>query len=340
MSILKSSSTAAPVADGGLAPPWRRDGSHRGRTTVRHGWVSGSGRAVATRVDEPLGGQARGALVVVPSFAREAVVSFRAVRALAVRAAQAGLVAVSLALSGDGHSETLDPDDDLAQAWRDDVAAALDLARELVPTGPVHVVGLRLGATLVHGLPAGENEVRLLWEPVSGAAFVRQQRRLRALAVPAPVVPEGLELYGFHLSQAHGAGLKTLTAPKARDGRAPDGVSIRMETDREVAAHIAGVAPHFARIPMDAIDEIVAGLPRGAEHPVAAGALSQSAEIALPGGRRVVETHVAVGPHGLHGVLTRDPAAESVGGLVFTAMGVEQSNGPGGLFVSSARALA
>lgn len=321
-------------------------GTQRGRwSNVTHTWFVRDGAAVSARVDEPHDEWASAAVVLVPALARERVVSFRTMRALAIRCARRGIVAVSISPSGTGASAPLSEDADLVETWLADVEAARELARHIVGDRPVHVVGLRLGGALVNHLPhPAPGEVHLLWEPVGGAQFIRQQRNLRRYAIPQPVVEDGVELYGLHLSTAHAEQLKRLAAPR-RQGTPAEGTVVRFEEDRDVANRIATVSPHYAVIPYQSLDAIVDSLPVAEAGVVNTWSPVQTIDLTVHG-RPVRETVCTVGDHRLHGVLTRrhDSVATqqplSGRGILFTAMGVDQLDGPGDLWVTTSRELA
>ncbi len=314
----------------------RAGGPSRGNLSwVEYGWVTASGRALPIRVDHPVDGNALGGIVIVPPISREAVSAFRTVRALAVRAAEAGFVSFSFSPSGTADSEELNDGEELSRAWLADLESVVGAARGLLGELPVHVVGLRVGAALTEALSLGPGEVRLLWEPVPGATFVRQQRSLRKFAISQPLVDGGVELYGAFMTDRQSRSLSSLTI-RSRDD-ATMGRSVRIEKDRDVANKIATVAPHFATIPAPAIAEIVSSLPRGQTQHVRGWSGNQAVEFGNP---PVMETHCSVGPHRLHGILTTSTNVASTTGIIFTPMGVEQAAGPGALWATLARRLA
>ncbi|MCA0438465.1 MAG: hypothetical protein LCH98_18700 [Actinobacteria bacterium] len=320
---------------------------------------------IAVRIDRPADGLAAGAVLVLPPFGHERVVGLRTARVLAMQAARAGFVAVSPDLPGDGDSPatsaqlvvTAQPvaaaqpaatPEPFAAAWPAAVAAALAYARAMVPGRLVHAVGLRLGACLVAGLPAQPGELRVLWEPVTGRAATRRLRGLRRHSVPVPVVEDGIELASRHLSTAELRALEALTLP---DTDAPDtgtpGHLVRREVDRRVANRIATTTPYAARVPQDAIREIVAGLPLGPAAPIEAVPLRATATVA----DGVRETLLVLGPRRVRAVLTQadvpphdarphdaPPTPRAV--LAFTAMGSEFATGPADLWAREARRLA
>lgn len=315
------------------------------RDRRRRTWLTTSGRALALRVDEPHARQAVGALVVVPSFGREATVSFRATRALAAQAAAAGFVAYTFDLTGDGDSQDLHRGDDPGRCWAADVTAVVALARAAVgPQLPVHVVGLRLGASILASTPRIGPGHRIYWEPVSGRMFLRTHQLIRTKAVGVGVLPEGVELDGTHLSDAQAAGVAALKAPRQQGSVPPTGDEqqdcLRREDDREAGLRIALGAPYFANVPLEAIAQIVAGLPQGSPRSLPPWQGLDSVTVQGSGGSPVIETLCEVGPRRLPAVHTRCPSATPRLGAVFTAMGAEVRSGPGGLWARAARDLA
>src|SRR4051812_23332430 len=77
----------------------------------------------------PISGPAAIAIVIVPPFGYEAVSAHRSLRALAIRAAEAGLDAWRIDLDGTGDSAGDDRDPDRVAAWTATIAAAIEAAR-------------------------------------------------------------------------------------------------------------------------------------------------------------------------------------------------------------------
>ena len=291
-------------------------------------WIATRDGDVAARVDLPAEGGAVGGVVIVPPYALERVVAFRALRVLALEAARAGFVAVSIDLPGDGDSPP-PADTPIPHSWPEAAARALAFARSLVPGRPVHAVGLRLGACIVAGLPAVPGERRLLWEPIGGRAASRRLRNLRRVSVATPSVADGVELAAAHLGDADHAALADLSLPT------PLGLEhvLRAEADRRTANLLATCSPEFAVVPFGAIQEIVRDLPR-AEATAAARPPVRAAATVAPGVR---ETIRLLGPDGLRAVLTEPEEGPIRAVLAFTAMGSELAVGPGDLWVQEAR---
>lgn len=306
-------------------------------------WVTGSGRALAARVDVPTSPEVVGAVVVVPSFGREAVVSYRTVKALSVRAARSGFIGLSFAFSGDGDSECLRPQDDPQAAWVADLGSIAALARDLVgPEAPVHFVGLRLGSAVLSALPATGPGERVHWEPVSGRSYLLTHSMLRRQSARAALQPGTVELDGIALTESQAKGIAAMRAPRAsRHGiGAADPQSVRLETDREAGKRLALGAPFYARVPLGSIDEIIAGLSRGAPRRPNPWTPSTTLEIARPGEPRIRERWCTIGPDALPGIVTDSPDVAPRMTTVFTAMGSEVRSGPGNLWTILARDLA
>lgn len=234
--------------------------------------------------------------------------------------------------------------DDLADRWGEDLAAVVAHARGLVgPDAPVHLVGLRLGAAVLARLPhetCGPGR-RIYWEPVSGAAFLRNHALIRKSSVPVPVADSGTELDGVWLSPPQTASVRGLAAPKA--AALTDGDLIRSEADRRTAMRLALGAPYFAHVPLAALREIVETLPPGRERrleewePVT----TVTGTTAGPQGRgEVTETMLEIGPHRLPAIRTQSCDVNPSVAVLFTAMGAEIKAGPGGLWSRTARELA
>lgn len=298
-------------------------------------WLSVDGRHLSTRIDLPANGRAHAALVIVPSSGREATVAFRVCRVLAVRAAARGLVAVSPALTGQGDSAPADGIEDLAGAWRRDVELAIELARS--------IVGLRLGACLAGAVAPGEGERRVLWQPVTGAAFVRSQRALRKVAVRPPALADVVELYADTLTRTQADSLRRL-----RPAKAGPGVCVRVE-EPAVARQLAGVSTYHTEVPYPAVDGVLDELPVGPGtplrpfHPVPV----RDVEVAVPGTGtrpaavvRLREEHVRIGPRRVPGVLTSRADGVRGVGVLLSAIGTELRSGPAQLWAACARELA
>lgn len=310
-------------------------GESKALVTTEWTWLRTGTSPVAARVDRPEPGLPLvGSLVVVPPILRERVSSFRALRYLSVVAARAGFASIVIDLPGDGDSPRA-AGVDLESDWRSAVRAAEGLAGFLAPGAPMHQLGLRLGGCLLSESAPGGNEIRILWQPVAGRSFVRQQRNARRVGIHVEPVSDAVEFPGGCLSEADVASIGTLGFPQRPS--AASGFRLRTELDSAVADRIALCPPPAARIPFDSIHQIVESLPKAAAIESPPWAPTASAEVA-PG---VLETIAPVGPHRLRSVLTTPvDRGEVRAAVAFTAMGSELSSGPGDLWASLARNLA
>lgn len=322
----------------------------QGATRAEHRiltWLPVGDRWISVRVDEPDDRLARGALIIAPSFDREAVVSFRTTRALAAQAREAGLLAYTFSWSGDGDSPLAGgaAADDLAGAWEADLAAVVTHARSLVgPQAPIHIVGLRLGAAVLARLPREQSGPgqRIYWEPISGSAFVRNHALIRSSSVPVPVREPGVELDGAHLTPAQVASVRSLTAPKRTDLSTDE--AIRTESDRRTGMRLVLGAPYFAHVPLAVLGEIVATLPLDPARPLPTWQPQSVATGSVRGadgaGVAITETLLELGPKKLPAIRTQSCDQSPQVAVLFTAMGAEVKAGPGSAWARFARDLA
>ncbi len=278
---------------------------------------------------------------MVPSVAREAVVSFRTTRALAIRAAERGYLAFTFSFRGDGDSGPVPDGADLDRVWAADLAAVVAEARRSVAGLPVHIVGLRLGAAVLAAYhetePAHPGEVRMLWEPVAGRSFLTRSQAIRKLTVPIAPASDGVEVAGAWYSPEQAAALRRLRLPA---DPASAGLTVRRETDRALADRIASVSPHFAEIPQPALEAILDELPATPATALPDWSPVRTVEVTGADGSLIRETHCTVGPHRLPAIRTEPVAVPVSVAVGFTPMGSEVRSGPGDLWATAARDLA
>ena len=219
-------------------------------------FLTGDGHTIHAWVHGPRDEKVRGAVIVAPALAREEVVSHRSMRLVAARAAQAGWLVLRLAWSGTSESGERPAGSDPVAVWHRDLEVAHRTSRELVgPELPVHGIGLRIGAAVLATSPL-PFERRVLWEPVSGAVYMRQYtglRRASGLDLP-PVVEDGVEIGGAHFTDAEAGAIRAL--PDPRKLSTPGLVPVR-EEDRTVAKKLYGVAAIYAKACPPAIAALV-----------------------------------------------------------------------------------
>lgn len=170
----------------------------------------------------PAGARRLGSAVVIcPPVGHEYMRTHRALRTLALQLARAGHGVLRFDWSGTGDSAG-EPEHARVRDWFEDFAAALDEARELVAAPSVHVVGLRLGATLAL-LAAGEQPIDtlVLWDPVmSGGEFLRDQATAARESVEGPAANAVLSLIGFPMTRPLWDDITGLEVARAGPGRA------------------------------------------------------------------------------------------------------------------------
>lgn len=313
-------------------------------------FLTGEEHTIQAWLHGPPDDRVRGAVIVVPALAREEVVSRRSMRLVAARAAAEGWLAIRLAWSGTSESGERPLGSDPVAAWHEDIAVAYRTARELVgPDLPVHGIGLRIGSAVLatSTLPFG---TRLLWEPVSGAAYLRQYtglRRVSGLLLP-PETEHGVEIGGMHFTQDEAAAVHAL--PDPRQLATPGLVAVR-ERDRSVAKKLYGVASIYAKASPGAIAALVARLE---DPPGTAAGREQWVDVSgwqpvTTTQLRVAEFDVAVeeellelGPDRLPASYTHPVGRHGTGaGAVLLAPpAVDPKDGPTGLWAVQARRLA
>lgn len=170
-------------------------------------WFGPEERPLFGWLTTPRSGRARGAVVLCAPFGEEASMAYRTLRTLAQELAAAGLLALRYSHDGSGDSAGRLNDPDRFAAWSGGLRAAVALARDRSGGADVHVVGLRMGATLAACTQAaGDLGLRslVLWDPcVTGRAFLRELQMLHAAwLVGRSPIPEGsVETPGYQYTR-------------------------------------------------------------------------------------------------------------------------------------------
>lgn len=111
------------------------------------------------------------AALLLPAAAHEYLSSHRSLRQLALRLAERGCLSLRMDLRGCGDSSGAKDSGCLAQ-WRDDAEQGLQLLAERAPGARLHVIGLRLGASIAAQLGVRRAAAQrplaglALWDPV------------------------------------------------------------------------------------------------------------------------------------------------------------------------------
>jgi len=122
-------------------------------------------------------------VLLCPSIGLEGEASQLAFRSLAPALAAAGCTVLRFDYDGTGDSVGSFTDPDRVESWVVSIRDGLDLLA-LNGVDRLHVVGMRLGATLAARAVSGDGRVRslTLWYPwATGRQFLRYQRSLRRL---------------------------------------------------------------------------------------------------------------------------------------------------------------
>lgn len=319
-------------------PTWIRTGDDPDGALAA--WVHSAGRSV------------RGVLVVAPPLGREHVISYRTVRTLCCRAAEAGFAAVRFDWTGHGDSREPRPRADLAARWTADLEAVIDRAQAAAPGAPVTVVGLRLGAAALAGTrwaaapeaaqpaAASTGEVRLIgWAPVSGRAFLREHTVLRRISlseVPPAPSDMGAEISGDLLDPEQAASLRRLAAPRTSTAA----MTVLSAQPGEELAWAA--AFRYAHVPTESLAEILAHAAQSERAHSLRWPRERSAAQPVHGGSAVCvkEAWTPVGVSGIWGVTVEPLSGKAQRSVVFTAPDAEPRHGPSRLWTRAARPLA
>jgi hypothetical protein len=267
-------------------------------------WIRSGDRTIEGWVHRPAGDYAVGALVIAPSIGQESQVSYRSLRALATTAAEQGRVVVRFAWSGQGDSEPTRRGD-LVAAWREDLSAAVRLAQQASGVSGVDVIGFRVGAAVVASVRDAAIRSRILWEPIGGRTFLRQQAAMRKVALPSsyPMAATGVELCSYHLDERAAASVRGLGDPGALAPEAlPANTRVVREAD-EIAARLYQVEQLLTRVPLDSIRVLIRMLEAATPFEIPRWApVTDAVIVDGRSGERVRQVHVEVGPNALPGI--------------------------------------
>ena len=219
-------------------------------------------------------------VVVCKPFGYEAICAHRGVRAFAEACATLGAPTLRFDYSGTADSSDIDSAEDQIEIWISDILAAVNALQQRTGVSRICLVGIRLGGLLA-GLASRRcprvKALVLIAPILSGRRYLKDLHvtRLAAALHPGgadPVLPTpgGIEVSGFHLSQAaigslRKAELETCSGLAARETLIIDAASLPVSrawaselaaTGARVAYHalpglveMAFTAPQFAAVP-------------------------------------------------------------------------------------------
>ena len=312
-------------------------------------------------VHRPQSAAVRGGVIICGPLGKQYDTTYYTLRVLAERLAARGFVALRFDYQGTGDSDGTSHDPRTVESWHASVTSASHLLASVgCPT--VAMVGLQLGC-----LFAGEAAARragtgnptaalVLWDPpVSGSAFLREQRALGALSMGSKMGADGaFESPGQAWTGPVVDDLRMLALPEAnlpeavlvlspQDKTPSTGLVNRLNASATNWDTFSGQARLYehAQVPYAAVDQIVAWLD---DRPfssclMSAGEPSRAAVIHSEDGHPITERALVLGPLNLFGILSESAAATGptivlVGGYIYP------HTGPGRTWVQLARQLA
>lgn len=295
-------------------------------------WLDSSTGPLWAAVHLPVDGTARAVAVLASSVGLEGVTLHRSMYRLGHELARRGVVAIRFAWTGDGDSGSLAPDADLPATWQANLRDVIGLGRSIAPGVPVHVIGVRLGASIDPGV---EVEGWHLIEPVDGRTFVRAHAMLRKMGTPVEVMPTdaGVELNGALWTPDQAKAVRKLK-PVGTSGGTP---VTRVELSPKQQETFFSVAPQLAEVPLEPLIALASQIAADAVDPVPAHFSPVRSHTLEVDGCTIVEELTAIGPHQLPAVVTRPQAGDPVNAVVFAAPGAEPRSAPIGLFATLAR---
>lgn len=324
---------------------WHGKGTRRSMTGQAT-WINHGATALHAWVHHPENGLSKGTVIIAPPMAREQVVSYRALRVLAMMLAEQGWVAVRFAWSGTGESGDLPATADLFEQWQGDLRAVIDFSAGFSGLGPTHGIGLRLGAAVLAAEETLPLDARLLWEPEGGRRFLRIHQALRRISLQdsPSLADDGVELGGLHLSPSQAASLKTIPRPTALPGL-PLGAKIISEEDPLDAQLLFGVVSLHAKVPTKSLQQLIDLLPHtSGEHVVPAWEANTTALTINADGSTFIEEILEIGPDRIPAVYsqpdTANPPLVPTTAALFVAASSEPKDGATALWVHAARKLA
>ena len=311
-------------------------------------------------------GAVTGAVVLCSPWGYEENCAFVAFQLLAQRLAECGFETLRFDYEGCGNSWGEPSDPQRLQAWADNCGQAIRFLRERTGHG-VHLVGLRMGATLAALASARDPiEGAVLWDPiVNGRRYLRALRAMSMMGVnaaPDPNAPGSLVTIGNLLSASTVQELNELDLQRLTEARignalligrpgAPDpkrlltalqglGVHSALEelpgTDR-----LLDCAAEQSVIPQNILDRIVGWMrnrPKAAA--LHCAVLPDQASLRAPLSEGWTEEHLSIGPVGLAAVLSMPQRLRRAGAVIMINNGVARSIGPARAWVEWARAWA
>lgn len=156
----------------------------RTETSATPLWFGPDDRPLFGWLHLPAGGTARAGVVLCQPLGIEAICVYFTYRQLADRLTERGLAVLRFDYDGTGDSVGTETDPDRVAAWTSSTGAAADYLAA-IGVGHIGMVGIRMGALLaaLEAQRRGGVEALVLWDPcLSGRTYLREQRFLHTVA--------------------------------------------------------------------------------------------------------------------------------------------------------------
>ena len=327
----------------------------------------------------PPDASARGIAVLCPPLGREGANALWAIQTVCDQLAGSGIAAFRFSYAGTGDSAGSFDQPDRLVAWLASIDEAVAFARRCT-TGPVVLVGLRMGALLAgRAIDQGvEVDALVQWDPyASGRDFLRQEQTLLAAGYGAQQIGDGsVTGPAFTFAPTTATQLSELVLEPCRSTVALPTLVLARRGARKVAQaqgtfggrpadwveidgqpELLDVPPDMTTLPMTAIEALTkwtAHVVDGPEVPVSFRPVGSVTVERLADGRSITEEAVWLGPHRLFGVATEpardgspasspdpdDQDATTRPTLVLLTAGALDHTGPGRMWVEPARHFA
>lgn len=330
---------------------------------ARPTWFGPADRPLFGVVHTPSGDTARGGVVLCPPMGKEHMDTYRGMKMLAQRLADAGYLVLRFDYAGVGDSADDQREPDAVDGWLWSIEQAVQMVRD-TGCGPVSAVGLRAGALLLDRAAErlGPLSTVVLWDPVArGRSYVREQQAFYRLGVGGDHAETAddsvVETIGqsLHADAARALSGLELSADASgvdrwvvalREGGSSTRIQRTVDAAGASVLEVPGMeqfvtpASFLVPIPSKAIDAIVAQLESGepARHPVTFTPVT-AATVVGGDGTAVIEHIESIGPEGLFGIrsVPVDAAPEVGKSVVFCATANDTRIGPARLWVELAR---
>lgn len=330
-------------------------------------WLGNPDRPLMGWVSHPPAPSGDGVLIV-PPIGYDYWTSQSALRHLADCLASAGAIALRIDYDGTGDSAGDQCDPDRMSHWAQSVRSGVAKLREM-GARQVHVVGLRLGATLALLVGDGlDIDSIVAWAPIADGRRYARELRLLGYRIPdangnaatsGSIVVAGSVFTGQTLADLSALSSRSLAARPARrvllvgglEGHQVEkfepvlselGSEVRVERNAGTELCL-GLPAEYAQVPVELIGRIVTWLSADWRPSTSVTERSdgRSAVTFDSAGERITETVISLGDGELVGVLGEHSQqhVSDAGTVVWVNSGSESHVGPGRAWVEYSRAL-